>query len=109
MMQLSHTRVGCGGAPKPQMNDGRAPAAGSAAGEVEFNNLRMPREEGMNRAPQVANAFTVNDPHPQDASPLALGKVIGDEFFNLARLKRVQVQRTVNGQFNRLGLVHANN
>lgn len=56
----------------------------------------------MQGAPQVADAFAVDDAHPQDAAPLTFSEEVRHKVFDLARLKRVQVQHAVNRHFNRL-------
>jgi hypothetical protein len=81
------------------MNNRRAPTAEVFIGEVEGFHVGLFRQNRVNRAAQVADAFAVDDAHAQNAAPLTLGQVIRHEVLDLARLKRVQVQHAVNRQF----------
>ena len=56
----------------------------------------------MNRAPQVADAFAVNDAHPENAALLALRKVIANKVIDLTRIERVQIQHAVDRQVYRV-------
>lgn len=80
----------------------RAPAAEMFARQRIFQYIRMLRQNRVDCPAEIADAFTVNDSHAQDAALLALAEVVGHKLFNLAWLKRVQVQHAVNGQFDRL-------
>src|SRR6266566_2400167 len=79
-----------------------APAAVLRMIERERDNFRMPGEHGVHGAPQISDAFSMNDADLEDAAFLAGGQVLRDEFFYLARLESVQVQHAVNGKLDRL-------
>jgi len=55
----------------------------------------------VHRAPQVADAFAVDDAHLEDAPLPPPGQLIRHEILHLARIERVQIQHAVNWQFNR--------
>src|SRR5208282_4470319 len=85
-----------------QPHQRRTPAAKLRMIEREGHDCRVFGENRVHRAPQVANAFAVNDSHLQNAPFLTRGQVIRDEVSYLARIERVQIQHAVNWQFNRL-------
>ena len=74
-----------------QMHNGRAPAAELFVGKMEFSDVRMFRQQRVNGTPQIADAFAVNDPHPQNSPRLALGEIIRDKVLHFVGPKRVQV------------------
>ena len=59
----------------------------------------------MNRFPQCPGALSVYDPDLQDLAPPAFHQLLAHQILHLARLKRVQIQRPVNGKLDRLRLV----
>jgi hypothetical protein len=60
----------------------------------------------MDCPPQGSGALAVNDAYLQD-SPLPAGsQVIGNEFFHFGRMKGMQIQCAINGEFH--GVVHSN-
>ena len=61
----------------------------------------------MDAPAQVADAFPMDDAYLQDALLQARGQVIGHQIFDVPRMKRVQVQNSVNRKLNRF--VHATN
>jgi len=61
-------------------------------------------QNGMDRPPQVANPFAVDEPHLKNAALATSRQVIGDKDLDVFRVERVQIQNTVDGQLN--GLVH---
>ena len=69
--------------------------------EREGYNGRVFGKYRMHRAPQVANAFAVNDAHLQDAPLPTGGQIIRHQILHLARIERVQIQHSVNRQLNR--------
>ena len=85
------------------MRDRRAPAAGLPARQMEFVYDRIPFQQRMHRATQVANAFSVDDAHAQNAAPPTFSEILGHHVFHLLRTERVQIKHAVNRQ--RHGLV----
>src|SRR5208283_2695719 len=61
-----------------QLHNRRAPAAELWMVQRKRDNVRVFRQDGVHRAPQVADAFAVNDAHLQDASFLTCGQIIRD-------------------------------
>ena len=59
----------------------------------------------MDRFPECAGALSVYDPDLKDPAPSAFHQILAYQILHLARLKRVQIQRPVNGKLDRLGLV----
>lgn len=55
-------------------------------------------ENGVNRVTQLPDAFAMNDAHPQDSARPTLCQIIQHQLLHLTRLKRVQVQHTINRQ-----------
>ncbi len=53
----------------------------------------------MNRFPQRADAFPVNDPHLQDPSLPAGFEIVGDKLLYVLRLEGVQVKDAVDRLF----------
>lgn len=85
------------------MNDGGAPAAELFVGEVVGDHVRMTREQGVHCAPQVADAFSVNDPHLENAL-LATGfEVISDEILHFFRPEGMEVEHAVDGELDGIG------
>ena len=70
--------------------------------EREGYHGRMFGKNRVHRAPQIADAFAVNDTHLQNAPFPTRDQIIRDEVLYLARIERVQIQHAVNWQFNRL-------
>ena len=65
----------------------------------EGHHFGMFRENGMHRAPQVADAFTVNDAHFKNPALDAGGQIIQHEFLDYARPERVQIENAFNRKF----------
>ena len=84
------------------MDEGGAPAAVLGVVEREGSNRRMPGEDGVDSAPEVADAFAVNDADLEDPFCLAGRQVIRHEVFDLTRKEGVQIQHTIDRQVNRL-------
>ena len=57
-------------------------------------------EQRVHRPTQCTCALTVHDAHVVDAPVAASLKIIGQKRLQFAWLKRVQVKRAVNGNFN---------
>ena len=68
--------------------------------EREGNHFWMPRQNRMDRAPQVADAFAVNDAHLVNAPFLTRTEIIRHELLHLTRLEGVQVQHAINRKLN---------
>lgn len=88
------------------MDNRRAPAPERFAGQMKFRHLGQLREKRMDRSPQMANAFAMNNPHPEDAPRPALGQIIRDEVLYLARREAVQVKHPIDGKLDRLVIAH---
>ena len=78
------------------MHDRRAPAAKMFAGQRIFRHVTMLRQNRVDCAAEIADAFAVDDSHAQDAAFPTFIEIIEDKLFDLARLKCVQVQHAVN-------------
>ena len=68
---------------------------------MKFSHRRVARQQCMDRAPQVANAFAVNDSRTKDTPAAALNKILRDDVLYLLRAEGVQVQHTVDWQWYR--------
>ncbi len=86
----------------PQMHDRRAPAAVLRVVEGERDHLGVFGQDGMDGAPQVADAFAVNDSHLEDAAFPARCQVIQHQVFDLPWAECVQVQHAINRELDRL-------
>ena len=75
-------------------------------GKIESGHVGMAFEKRVNRLPQLADPFAVNDAHAQNSPRPALRQIIEHQFLHFARLKRVQVQHAINRQLKRL-VVHS--
>src|SRR5205807_8665758 len=84
------------------MNQRGAPAAELRMVEAERHDIWMFGEDGMDRAPQIANAFAMNDAHLENPAFAASGQIIRHQVLYLARLERVQIQHAINRQLDRL-------
>ena len=73
--------------------------------EREGRHLRVPFQDRVHRPAQVAHALSVNDPDIQNASRLTRFQIIQHQIFDFTRIKRVQVQRSVDRELYRL-LIH---
>ena len=62
----------------------------------------MFREDGVNGAAQVADAFAVDDANLEDAPFETRCQVIRDQVFHFGRSEGVQVQHAIDWQFDRL-------
>ena len=87
------------------MHNRRTPSAEVFIRQMELRDLRMLGEDGVNGAPQIADAFAVDDPHPQNPALLTFGQIIRHKVLHLARLERVQVEHTVNRKLSRF-IIH---
>ena len=87
------------------MHNGRAPAAKVFTRQLELCHVGMFPQDGVNRLTQLADAFAMNDAHPQDATRSALRQIIQHQLLHLTRLKRVQVQHAIDRQLDGL-VVH---
>jgi hypothetical protein len=68
----------------------------------EREHFGDPGQEGVNGAPQIADAFAVDDSHLAQAA-LAAGRQVGrKQFLDVLGPKGVQVQDPVNRQWDRL-------
>src|SRR5262245_7551021 len=72
------------------------------AGGRKGDYFRMFREQRVDGALQIADAFAVDDPHAQNPALLTGRQIIEHEPFYFTWLKRVQVQDPVNRQLYRL-------
>ena len=81
-----------------QLNNRRAPTAEVSAGQMKFRRGRMFGQQRVNRAPQISDAFAVNDPHAQNPARLALRKVVRHQILHIGGPKRMQIQHAVNRQ-----------
>ena len=63
-------------------------------------------QDGVHGFPQGPGPFAVNNAHFQDALFTAGGQVFGDQFLLFPGVEGVQVQDTVDRQFNRLCIGH---
>jgi len=84
------------------MNDRRAGTTVGLTGLRKRNHVRMFCEHRMHRQPQLADPFSVNDPHLQDAARPAFGQIISDHASYVRRPERVQVQDAVDGKLDGL-------
>lgn len=60
----------------------------------------MSRQNGMNRALKVTDAFAVNDSDLKYSCVLARRQVIGDEVTEFVRLKRMQIEHAIDRHLN---------
>ena len=79
------------GCPRTQFHYRRTPTAKQRMIIGERNDIRMAREDGSNALAQLADAFAMNDPYDENPSFTACLEIIGDEIFDLPRLKRMEV------------------
>src|SRR5208282_4757914 len=86
------------------MDDRRPPAPVLRMVQGERRDLGVFGQDRVNGAPQVADAFAVNNAHLEDAALAAGRQVVRHQVLELTRAERVQVQHAVNGQLD--GLVH---
>ena len=68
-----------------QVDDGCAPTAELRMAEREINHVGIFREQRMDGAAQVADAFAVDDAHLADAATPAFGEI--PWFWSIARHK----------------------
>jgi hypothetical protein len=59
----------------------------------------------MDAASQISNPFPVDDADTKNSFGSTYREIIGDQFLKLHRPERVQIQRAIDGEFNRVGLV----
>jgi len=90
---------GLGG--RTELDQCGAPAAELWVIQRERNHLRMFFQNRMHGAPQVANAFAVNNAQLKNSARLAFRQVIVHEVFYFTRIESVQIQHPVNWQFDR--------
>ncbi len=76
----------------------RPPAAGVLSRLAERSHLRQAGEQGMHAAQQLPRPLAVDDAHLQDLPPAAFAQIIGEQRFQVARVKGVQVEDAVDGQ-----------
>ena len=88
------------------MHNRRAPAAEMFVREMKFHDLRRLRQQRVNRAPQMADALPMNDPHPENPALLTLREIIRDEVFHFVRSEGVQVQHAVYRELDWLVVAH---
>jgi hypothetical protein len=72
--------------------------------EGEGNHFRMFLKDAVDGAPQIADAFAVDDAHLENSALLASCQIIEHELLYLARLEGVQVQHAINWKLD--GLIH---
>ena len=65
---------------------------------AEGDDFRQSRQDCVNAAAQIANAFAMHDADLKNPARPALGKVRRDEFANILGPKRVQVEHAVDRQ-----------
>ncbi len=80
------------------MDDGCAPAAEVFAGERIRNDFRMPGEQRVDAASQIADAFAMNDSDLKNSPLPAFGQILVDHHLHIARPKCVQVQHAIDRQ-----------
>ena len=85
------------------MNQRCTPAAELRMIQREGDHVGMFFQNRMHRAPQVADAFAVDDSHLENPPLPAGGEIIQHKFLHLARLEGVQVEHAINGQLQRFG------
>ena len=90
---------------RAELHQSGAPAAVLRVVQGEGNHRWVPRQDGVHAAAEIADAFSVDDPHLVDAFFEACIQVIRDEFADVPGAERVEVQHTVDRQFVRL--IHA--
>ncbi len=89
-----------------QLNERCAPATELRVIQCERHDVGVFAENGVHGAAEVANAFTVDDPHLQNTSLPAFGQVLRHQVLDLTRIERVKVEHPVNWYFHWL-VVHA--
>src|SRR5262245_47829700 len=87
------------------MHDGCAPTAEMFIREMKPCHIGMLLENRMNHLTQLPYAFAVYDSHAENSKPPAVGQVVQYKILHLARLKRVQVEHTVDRQLDWL-IIH---
>jgi hypothetical protein len=70
----------------------------------ERTHVGMPGQNCMHTAPQVASPFSVNDPQLENTTVTTSSYVIGDQIFDVAGIKSVQIQDAIDWKLN--GLIH---
>jgi len=102
-----HNRPGFVRLWRTQLNEGGAPAAVFRVVERERKDGGVSRQDGVNAAAEVSDAFAVDDAHLENAFLEAGLKVFRDEFADVLRAERVEIQDTVDRQFMRF--IHGGN
>lgn len=69
-------------------------------------HLRQTIQDGMDGSPERSGSFSMNDSNLKDVSDPAFGKVVRDQILQLARIKRVEVENTVDRKLDRFGVFH---
>ncbi len=83
------------------MRDRRAGATVWFGGQSEILNMRVLGQDGMDSIPELANPFAVNDSYFENSAFAAKLEVIQDDGLYVFRTKGMQVQHSINRQFNR--------
>jgi hypothetical protein len=91
---------GCFGGPEP--DQGCAPAAVLGVVERVGHHVRVPGQDGVHVAAELAGAFAVNDPHLENPPLPASGEVVRDEFLDVLWTKGMEIQHAINRHLNRL-------
>lgn len=86
-----------------QYHDRRAPAAAGLVRKAVGGNVRQLRQQGMHGLALRADALAVDDAHLQDVALQASFEIVPHNILDLLGPEGVQVQRAVDGKFDRIG------
>ena len=89
-----------------KLDHGGAPGASADIILPVTDDVRMTIEDRMHDSPESACALAVDDSDLGDASFQAFFQVIRDQIIDVARRKRVQVERSINRNLDRIVVVH---
>jgi hypothetical protein len=81
-----------------EVHDGCTPPTERFTRKRERFDSRMSRQNGVNGLSQLANAFSMDDPNPEDALRPTRLQVIRHEVFDHAGWKGVQIEHAVDRQ-----------
>jgi hypothetical protein len=84
-----------------EMDDGGAPGAEGAAGEVERVDVGAFFEEGVHGGTECADAFAMDDADVEDALLATDVEVIVDDVFDVARSEGMEIEDAVDWELDR--------
>lgn len=91
---------------RPKIHERGTPSASRRAGEPIADHLGEPTEHRMHGAPQCTRALAMDDTDFENTPLATRSKVVDNEVFHLARLKRVKIESAVDWiRFARLRII----